>query len=170
MFYTILDDLIFYQLLYFLKRYSNFELKLHNYFYNKTNIYPTYINTIKIEDLEYIFFFIKKESYFEARTYLKSIRKDLKNKKITIIRADNILLNLIYNLFPDLCIYDIKIELNYLSGFYEISVLFLKDLNSYYIAVGRRGSYIKAINALFENYIIFKKSDIPIKIKCKVVV
>lgn len=169
MFYTILDDLIFYQLLYFLKRYSNFELKLHNYFYNKTNLYPTYINIIKIEELEYIFFFIKKESYFEARTYLRSIRKDLKNKKITIIRADNILLPLIYNLFPDLCIYDIEIELNDLSGIYEISVLFLKDLNSYHIAVGRKGGYIKAINALFENYINFENSDMPIKIKCKVV-
>ncbi len=169
MFYSILDDLIYYQLLYFLKRYSNFELKLHNYFYDKTNLYPTYINVIKIEELEYIFFFVKKESYFEARTYLRSIRRDLKNKKITIIRADNILLPLIYNLFPDLYIYDIEIELNDLSGFYEISVLFLKDLNSYHIAVGRGGSYIKAINALFENYINFENSDMPIKIKCKVV-
>ncbi len=169
MFYTILDDLIFYQFLSFLIKYSNYELQLHKYFYNKTQIDPAYITVIKIENLEYIFFFIKKQSYFKARTYLKSIRKDIKCKKITIIRADNILLPLIYNLFPDLYIYDINIESNDFLGLYEISVLFLKDLNSYHIAVGRKGSYIKAINVLFENYINFKKNDIPIKIKCKVV-
>ena len=59
MFYTILDDLILYQLLTIKpSKYSNYELKLHKYFFDKTRIDPSYIIIIKIEDDEFIFFFI----------------------------------------------------------------------------------------------------------------
>ena len=47
MLYTILDDLIFYQTLTFIRKYSNFELKLYDYFYNKTNIFPKNVIVIK---------------------------------------------------------------------------------------------------------------------------
>lgn len=176
MFYTILDDLILYQMLYFFKKYSNYELKLHNYFYEKTQIDPTYITVVKIEDVEYIFFFIEKESYLEARTYLDSIRKEFRrrsyhskqnSKKVTIIKADDVLIHLLFNFFPDLDIHDIQIETNEHLGLYEIFVLFLKDLNLYHVAVGRNGGYIKAINAMFEDCINFEGRNTPVKIKCR---
>ncbi len=177
MFYTILDDLILYQTLSFFKKYSNYELKLHTYFYEKTQIDPTYITVVRIEDVEYIFFFIRKEGYLEARTYLDSIKKEFrrrsyyskqKSKKISIIKADDVLINLIFNFFPDLDIYDIQIEINEYLGLYEIIVLFLKDLNLYHVAVGRNVGYIKAINAIFEEYINFENRNTPVKIKCRV--
>ena len=90
-------------------------------------------------------------------------------KKVSIIRLDNILLNLIFNLFPDLCIHDVRIEINNKKGEYEISICFLKDLNTYHIAVGRNGIYIKAVNKLFDKHINFYKDNIPLTIKCKAV-
>ena len=48
MFYTILDDLILYQKLCIKpSKYSNYELKLHKYFFNKTQIDPSYIPRIR---------------------------------------------------------------------------------------------------------------------------
>ena len=39
-----MDDLIFYQFLSFIKKYKNFELKLREYFYSRTDgIYPEFI-------------------------------------------------------------------------------------------------------------------------------
>ncbi len=178
MFYTILDDLVLYQMLSFFKKYSNYEIKLHNYFYEKTRIDPTYISVIKIEGLEYIFFFIEKESYLEARTYLNSIKKEFRirsyyskqtSKKVAIIKADGVFIHQVFNFFPDLDIYDIQIKSNEYLGLYEILVLFLRDLNIYHVAVGRNGSYIKAINALFEETINFENRNTPVKIKCSVV-
>ncbi|UCD00678.1 MAG: hypothetical protein JSV23_07240 [Promethearchaeota archaeon] len=148
-------------------KYSNYELKLHKYFYDKTQgIDPSHIFNIKVKDHNFIFFFINKENYFKARAYIKSIRNDIKNKKISIIRTNNILVDLIFNLFPDLCIYDIKIEINNLTGRYEISIYFLKELNTYQIAVGSGGRYIKALNILFEKYINFGNKDTPLELKC----
>ncbi|MFX1303396.1 MAG: hypothetical protein ACFE9X_08575 [Promethearchaeota archaeon] len=166
MFYTILDDFILYRLFTFIGRYSNYELKLHNYFYNKTQIDPSYIIVINIENIEFIFFFINKDYYFKARMHLKSIRNDIKGKKVSIIRTNNILVDLIFSLFPDLCIYDIKIEVNNLTGMYEISIYFLEELNTYHIAVGRSGRYIKALNILFKKYINFDNIDTHIELKC----
>jgi len=84
-----------------------------------------------------------------------------------IIRFDNILINLIFNLFPDLCIDDIQIEINKKQGIYEVSICFLKDLNIYHIAVGERGCYIKAVNELMYKHIIFNNSYTPLTIKCR---
>ena len=167
MFYTMLDDLILYQLLQFIKRYSNYEIKLYNYFFKKTQIYPYVIIPIKIEDINFIFFFIDHYNYFEAKKYLNSIRHEIRNKKILIIRFDNILINLIFNFFPDLCIHDIDINVNNKEGKYEISICFLRNLNAYHIAVGQGGSYIKAINKLFERNINLYNYKIPLTIKCK---
>jgi hypothetical protein len=170
MFYTILDDLILYQpfKLNFIK-YSNYELKLHNYFYQKTQINPSYIIIIKIENIEYIFFFINHKRYFEARMHLNSIRNQINSKKILIIRFENILINLIFNLFPDLCIDDIEIEINNVKGKYEIVICFLRHLNIYHIAVGTKGYYIKTVNVLFERHINFFSCKTPLTIKCKAI-
>ena len=170
MFYTILDDIFILYQLFTIKpsKYSNYELKLHRYFFDKTQIDPSYIILIKIEDDEFIFFFVNQDKYFEAKTYLNSLRHRIV-KKVSIIRFDNILLNLLFSLFPDLYIHDVRIEINNKKGEYEISICFLKDLNTYHIAVGKRGKYIKAINELFDKHINLYQEDIPLKIKCKVV-
>ncbi|MFX0039856.1 MAG: hypothetical protein ACFFCY_01260 [Promethearchaeota archaeon] len=168
MFYTILDDLILYQQIAIKpSKYSNYELKLHSYFYDKTQIDPSYIILIKIEQIDFIFFFIRQDKYFQATTYLNSIRHNISSKKVMIIRFDNILINLIFNLFPDLCIDDIEIEINKVKGKYEISICFLRELNIYHIAVGERGCYIKAINELMDKHIIFDNSHTPLTIKCR---
>ncbi|MFX0105941.1 MAG: hypothetical protein ACFE75_10650, partial [Candidatus Hodarchaeota archaeon] len=157
MFYTILDDFIFYQQLTFKPiKYSNYELKLHRYFYNKTLIDPSYTFIVKVENMDFFFFFINKKDYFQASMHLKSIRNEIKNKKISIIRADHVLIYLIFNFFPDLYIHDIRIVFNNQIGIYEISIFFLKELNTYHIAVGRNGGYIKALNFFFEKHIIFE--------------
>lgn len=168
MFYTILEDyLILYQRLSIKPgKYSNYELKLHNFFFNKTEIDPRYIILIKIEDIDFIFFFVKQTQYFLARTYLNSIRNNIKNKKIMIIGIDETLINLLFNLFPDLYIDDVKIELNNLKGKYEISLCFLNELNNYHIAVGDRGCYIKAVNELMRKHITFNDDKISLTIKC----
>ncbi|MFW9998781.1 MAG: hypothetical protein ACFE9Q_04640 [Candidatus Hodarchaeota archaeon] len=169
MFYTILDDLILYQRLTIMPcKYSNYELKLHKYFYDKTEIDPSFIIIIKIEDLDFIFFFVRQDQYFQAKTYLNSIRNNIKTRKVLIIGVDKTLIHLLFNLFPDLCIDDIKIEINNIKGEYEITICFLKDLNIYHIAVGERGSYIKAVNKLMKKYITFNDSVTPITIRCRV--
>lgn len=168
MFYTMCLDLILYQELTIKpSKYSNYELKLHRYFYDKTQVDPSYIILIKIEDFDFIFFFVKQDEYFHAKTFLNSIRNNIRAKKVMIIRFDNILINLIFNLFPDLCIDDIKIETNKLEGKYEVSICFLKDLNIYHIAVGERGCYIKAVNKLIDKHVVFNNCYTPLIFKCQ---
>jgi hypothetical protein len=160
MLYTILDDLIFYQVLRVVNKISNFEIKLIKYFLQKTQIFPE--NVIRINN--YVFFFVKNKDYFIVKNHIKIIKKDL-SKKALIIRAENTLITLLYSLFPDLYIHDIKIEWNIYSGKREISVSFL-SFKERGIAIGCNGDYIKAVNHLFENNIKFQNNEKPIKIKC----
>ncbi len=168
MFYTLLEDLIFYQKLVIKpSKYTNYELDLHKYFYYKTKIDPSFIIIVKIEQIDFIFFFIRQRNYFEAKSYLNSIRNQIKHKKVMIIRLDYILINLIFNLFPDLCIDNVKIEINNVQGKYEIFIFFLKELNTYHIAVGQNGGYIRAVNELFKKHIKLYSSRTPLTIRCK---
>jgi hypothetical protein len=170
MFYTIADNLILYQKLSVKPlKYSNYELKLHIYFYNKTQINPIYIILINVEDINFIFFFVNQDGYFQAKTFLNAIRNKIKHKKVMIIRFDNTLINLIFNLFPDLCIDDIKVEINIIKEKYEVSICFLRELNIYHIAVGERGCYIKAVNELIDKYITFNNCHTPLTIKCRAI-
>ena len=162
-FYTIIDDLYFYQMLAFVRKYSNFELKLSKYFFNKTNgIFPEFIVVID----KFIFFFVKKDRYFTSKIYLDSIRREISPKKVLIIRADHVFINLLFSFFPDLYIHDIKIETDETSGRREISLYFLnyKDRG---IAIGRKGEYIKCLNDLCQRYIILENKITPLEIKCK---
>ncbi len=160
MFYTISEDLIFYQVLSFIRRYSNFELKLHTYFFKKTSIYPK--NVVVID--QFVFFFVDR--YFEAKRYLDSIRREI-YMKAALIRTESTLINLLFSLFPDLYIHKVEIEMKSSSGEREISINFLNE-KSRAIAIGRNGCYIKAINELFEKYVVFQNDGSPIKIRCKV--
>ncbi|MFW9770595.1 MAG: hypothetical protein ACFFFB_07115 [Candidatus Heimdallarchaeota archaeon] len=163
MLYTILDDLIFYQSLKFIRKYTNFELKLFDYFYNKTKIYPKNIIVIK----QIVFFFVNNEDYFEAKSYLSSLRLKL-CRKVALIRSENTLINLVHSFFPDIYIHDIRIEYNIYSRKREITVNFL-TFEERGIAVGKNGDYIKAINELLDRYIEFQKFGKPVKISCKVI-
>ncbi|NVM35478.1 MAG: hypothetical protein HWN81_07770 [Candidatus Lokiarchaeota archaeon] len=163
MFYTILTDLIFYQMVSFIRKYSNFELKLREYFAQKTEgIYPEFIVVIN----QYIFFFVKKKYYLSAHMHLSAMRRQIRKRKIIIIGIEKILINLLFSFFPDLIIDDIKIEVDNLSGRREISVyfLFFKERG---IAIGRNGDYIRAVNSIFENYVVFENNATPLKITCK---
>ncbi len=163
MFYTIADDLIFYQLLSFIKKYKNFELKLREYFYSRTNgIYPEFIVVIN----QFIFFFIKKENYFSAKMYLDAMRREITERKILIIRTERILMNLLFSFFPDLIIDNVKVESDNESGKREISIYFLfyKERG---IAIGRNGDYIRAVNEIFKNHVVFENRNTPLQVKCK---
>jgi len=163
MFYTIADELIFYQFISFKKKYSNFELKLCEYFFEKTQgIYPEFVVVIK----QFIFFFVKKQHYFSLKVYLDSIRREIGNRKIIIIRIEKILINMLFSFFPDLNIDNIEIEFDNKSGKREISIyfLFFKERG---IAIGRNGDYIRTVNEIFENYVIFENQNTPLKVSCK---
>ena len=163
MFYTIADDLIFYQLVTFRKKYSNFELKLREYFFEKTKgIYPEFVVVIR----QFIFFFVKKQDYFCSKVYLDSMRREIGNRKIIIIRIEKILINILFSFFPDLNIENIKIEFDNHSSNREISIyfLFFKERG---IAIGRNGDYIRAVNEIFEKFVIFENQNSPLKVKCK---
>ena len=162
MLYTILDDLVFYQTLSFIRKYSNFELKLFDFFYNRTKIYPRNIIIIN----NFVFYFVENEHYFEAKSYLSSMRYKL-SKKIALIRSEDTLINLVLSFFPDIYIHDIRVEFNIFSGKREITVNFL-TFEERGIAVGRNGDYIKAVNELLEKYVIFQNNETPLKISCKV--
>ena len=147
----------------FVRKYSNFELKLSRYFYNKTNgICPEFIVVID----KYIFFFVKKESYFASKYYLGSIRREIAPKKVLIIIAERVLINLVFSFFSDLYIHDIKIESDDNTGKREISVYFL-TYEERGIAIGRRGEYIKSLNKLIKEYIVLENRVSPLEIKCK---
>ncbi|MBY8984935.1 MAG: hypothetical protein KGD65_07710 [Candidatus Lokiarchaeota archaeon] len=163
MFYTIADDLIFYQLISYKKKYSNFEIKLHNYFHVKSGgIYPDFIVVIR----QFIFFFVKNEYYFASKHHLDSMRRGMKSKKIIIIRTESVLINLLFSLFPDVYIHDIAFEVDETSNQREISIYFL-TFKERGIAIGRGGEYIKCINELFKNFIRFNNKEKPIDIKCR---
>ena len=147
----------------FVRKYSNFELKLSKYFYNKTNgIFPEFIVVID----KFIFFFVKKDRYFSSKIYLDSMRREIAPKKVLIIRIDNIFINLLFSFFPDLYIHDIKIESDESSGEREISLYFL-NYRDRGIAIGRKGSYIKSVNELCQKYVILENKITPLEIKCK---
>lgn len=163
MFYTIADDLIFYQLVSFKKKYTNFELKLREYFFEKTQgIYPEFVVVIR----QFIFFFVKKQHYFSSKVYLDSMRRELGNRKIIIIRIEKTLINILFSFFPDLNIENIKIEFGKQSSKREISIYFL-FFEERGIAIGRNGDYIRAVNEIFENHVVFENQNAPLIVKCK---
>ena len=164
MLYTILEDLVFYQALSFIRKYSNFELKLYDFFFKKTNIHPKCVIVIN----QFAFFIVNKDliTYNEVKKHLYYLRRNL-CKKVAIIKEQSTLILLLYSLFPDLFIYNIKIEATNFSNERLISIKFL-SYQDRAIAVGRNGEYIKAVNQLLKKHIIFQTNKAQIKIICKV--
>lgn len=164
-FYTIIDDLYFYQMLSFVQKYSNFELKLSKYFYDKTKgIFPEFVVVLE----KFIFFFVKQENYFASKMYLGSIRREITPKKVLIIRTERVFINLLFSFFPDLYIHDIIIENDTRSGERGISLYFL-TYKERGIAIGRRGEYIKCLNELCQKFVLLENKITPLEIKCKII-
>ncbi|MFX1385184.1 MAG: hypothetical protein ACFFBP_22420 [Promethearchaeota archaeon] len=111
---------------------------------------------------------MRNEYYFKAYRNLKYIRRQINDRKILIVRSENTLIKLLIGFFPDLYIHDIAIEMNIFTGKRHIVVGVL-SYEERAIAIGCNGDYIKAVNHLLENFVIFGNNDTPTKIECKVV-
>ena len=164
---TVIDDdnSFFNQRLYIKKRYTNYEILLHHYFYGLCKVYPKNIIIIN----NFVFFFIENRHYFDVRYFLSLMRKQMQNKKLLIIRDEKTLIRLLYNFFPDPYVHDIRVYRNIYTGKKDIIVGFLSFVDRG-IAIGCKGEYIKAVNTLFEKYVVFDNDDgFALNIKCKVV-
>jgi len=164
---TVVDDdnSFFNQRLHIKKIYTNREILLHHYFYERCKIYPKNIIIIN----NFVFFFIENQHYFDVKYFLSLMRRQMYHKKLLIIREEKTFLRLLYNFFPDPYVHDIKVNRNIYTGKKDIIVGFLSFVDRG-IAIGCKGEYIKTVNILFKKHIVFDNDDgFPINIKCEVV-
>ncbi|MFX0009583.1 MAG: hypothetical protein ACFE9R_04660 [Candidatus Hermodarchaeota archaeon] len=85
-----------------------------------------------------------------------------------LIRAEETLIRLLFAFFPDPYIHDLRLERNLETERLEINVGFLSFIERG-IAVGNNGAYIKAVNSIFQNYVICEENNgFPINVKCEV--
>ncbi|MHA2287667.1 MAG: hypothetical protein ACXABG_02650 [Promethearchaeota archaeon] len=162
---SFIDDLLFYQKLSVVKKFSNKELLLFHFFYDSTKIFPR--NVIIIKDI--VFFFLDNEKYFKAKSKLPYLRQKFQNRRIVLVREEVVLINLIFGFFPDPYIHTLRIERNLNAEQILIIVGFL-SFEERGIAVGCNGDYIKAINVIFDSYVKFADyRGFQVKIKCDVV-
>ena len=117
------------------KKFSNYELKFAQYFHRKSKVFPE--NIIIIGNI--IFFFVKNEYYLKSKKVIGVLRKEIKNKKISIVRNENSLIKLIFSFFPDTYIHDVKIEANEKDHLKTIVIYFL-SFKERGIAVGCKGN------------------------------
>jgi transcription antitermination factor NusA-like protein len=139
------------------KIFSNLELELFRLFHKKIRIYPIAI----IVKRGFLFFFVKNEDYFKAKSRLKFIRNYLPNKKILVIRLEKTIAKMVFGFFPDVYIHNLNLEIDKNTGDIIVTVILLTDLDRL-IAIGAKGNYIKAVNEIFNKYIF------PMKVKCEV--
>lgn len=162
---SFFTNLLFYQKLIIKKIFSNEELLLFHFFHETTKSPPQNVIIVK----EFVFFFLKNENYFNAKSKLPYLRKKFAHRKIVIVREEDVLVNLVYGFFPDPYIHTVRIERNVYTGKTNIMVGFL-SYEERGIAIGGNGNYIKAVNEIFERYVIFVNSEaFQVRIKCDVV-
>ena len=162
---SFINNLLFYQKLIVKKIFSNEELLLYHFFHEITKKPPQNVIIVK----EFVFFFLKNEDYFKAKAKLPYLRKKFQHRKIVIVREEDVLINLVYGFFPDPYIHTVSIERNIYTGKTKIMVGFL-SYEERGIAIGCNGNYIKAVNEIFERYVIFVNSKgFQVRIKCDVV-
>lgn len=164
MFSTAAENSFFTQKVHIKKRFTNREIKLYQYFFEKTGLFPS--NVIMYEN--YILYFINSKYYFRARSHLRSIRKELIKNKVLIIRAEAILIKLLFGFFPDTYIHDIKLKYEEVLGKNFVHIQFL-SYEERGIAIGGKGNYIKLINEIFNRYIEFEQQFQPLSIQCEVI-
>jgi hypothetical protein len=161
---TKVDHLFFCQVVNLKKHFFNTELKLSNFFFEHTRIYPVCI----IRNDNFVFFFVKPGEYFAAKLFLRKIRYLLKNKKILIIREETTLIRLIFSFFEDVYIHNVILIENPTKDIIDVLFLFKKDRA---VAVGIDGAYIKTVNYIFRNYISYnypfnKIQGFPVELRC----
>ncbi len=142
------------------KRFSNDEIKLFQYFYDKTKVFPDNIIILN----RFIFFFVNARDYFSTLEYIPDLRRDLPKYKALIIRSERRLLELCLGFFPDIYIHDIKITVKDKANKILFS-LFMLNFNDRGIAIGREGHYIKTVNEVFEKYIEIEDFSCSIEIE-----
>lgn len=158
------NQLFFSQIINIKKLFFNTELRLLKFFYEITNSFPVSVICIK----EFIFFFVKSGDYFVAKSYLRKLRHLLKSKKILIIREEPTLIRLIFSFFDDTYIHNVMLIESPTRDIIKVLFLFDKDRA---VAVGNDGSYIKAVNYIFRNYITLnypfnKIESYPLELRC----
>jgi hypothetical protein len=153
----MIEDLFYSMELSIKKIYSNLELNLYRLFYKKIRIHPLTI----IVQRGFLFFFVKNEDYFKAKSRIKYIRYYLPNKKLLVIRLEKTIAKMVFGFFPDVYIHNLDLEIDKNTGDIIITV-FLLTYEDRLIAIGAKGNYIKAVNEIFDKYIF------PVTIKCEV--
>ncbi|MHA2287227.1 MAG: hypothetical protein ACXABG_00445 [Promethearchaeota archaeon] len=91
-----------------------------------------------------------------------------KSKKILIISEELTLIRLIFSFFDDTYIHNVILIEDSKRDIINVLFLFKKDRS---VAVGIDGSYIKAVNYLFRNFISLnypfnKIENYPLELKC----
>ena len=158
------NHLFFSQIINIKKQFFNTELKLFRFFYDITNIFPVCVILIN----KFIFFFVKSGDYFTAKSYLRKLRHLMKSKKILIIHEEPTLIRLVFSFFEDTYIHNVMLIESPTGDIIDVLFLFNKDRA---VAVGIDGSYIKAVNYIFRNYLTFnypinKIESYPVELRC----
>ena len=153
----MIEDLFYSMELNIKKKFSNLELNLYRLFHKKISIYPITI----IVQRGFLFFFVKNEDYFKAKSRIKFVRNYLPNKKLLIIRLEKTIAKMVFGFFPDVYIHNLILEIDNNTGDIIITAVLL-TYEDRLIAIGAKGNYIKAVNEIFDKYIY------PVKIECKV--
>ena len=153
----MIEDLFYSVELDIKKIFSNLELNLYRLFHKKIRIHPVTI----IVQRGFLFFFVKNEDYFKAKSRIKFVRNYLPNKKLLVIRLEKTIAKMVFGFFPDVYIHNLDLEIDKNTGDIIITVILL-TYEDRLIAIGAKGNYIKAVNEIFEKYIY------PVKIKCEV--
>ena len=92
----------------------------------------------------------------------------MKSKFFLIIHEEPTLIRLIFSFFEDTYIHNVMLIESPTGDIIDVLFLFNKDRA---IAVGIDGSYIKAVNYVFRNYITFnypfnKIESYPVELRC----
>ncbi|NVM44630.1 MAG: hypothetical protein HWN79_06920 [Candidatus Lokiarchaeota archaeon] len=158
------NQLFFSQIINIKKHFFNIELKLSKFFYEITSFFPVCVIRIN----EFIFFFVKSGDYFAAKPFLRKLRHLMKSKKILIIREELTLIRIIFSFFEDTYIHNVMLIEGPTRDIINVLFLFKKDRA---VAVGIDGSYIKAVNYIFRNYITLnypfnKTESYPLELRC----
>jgi len=168
MFSSLDEEAFFSQKVVIRRIYSNEDLKYHSFFTKLTDLPLEYLIIVK----NFVFFFVDSRHYFNAKEKLKILRTKLKHKKILIIKMEKILSQFILSFFPDPYIHDLQFRADKKTGLKTINVHLL-TYEERGIAIGRSGKYIKAVNeilsnyVLFEEYATFEKYKLPLKVRCE---
>ncbi len=133
-----------------------------------TSSVERYFPVCVIRIKEFIFFFVKSGDYLEVKSFLRKLRYLLAGKKILIIREEPTLIRLIFSFFDDTYIHNVMLIESPTRDIINVLFLFDKDRA---VAVGNGGSYIKAVNYIFRNYITLnypfnKIESYPLELRC----